>query len=119
MFSYAVRSKMGKCVYCKCQLADDSVFDVCKSCGFMVWGEKMYSAIIQNMTKAKEAGDLYQGSISIESNPHASKAQSKLPTKQQNTALQSMAQEAVKLQEEIKQTPSMNLPAQELLEEPW
>ncbi len=82
----------------------------------------MYAAIIQNMTKAKEAGDLYQGSISINENkPQVSKTQSMTPTNQQNMALQSTAQETVKLQEKQKEETlsSMNLPAEELLKERW
>ena len=56
---------MGKnCVYCKRQLEDNSIIDVCNSCGNKVWGEKMFSAIISNMQKAKDIGDLYQGSVS-------------------------------------------------------
>ena len=54
---------VNNCIYCKCQLNDNSVFDVCRTCGFGVWGEKMFNAIVTNMTKAKESGDLYQGSI--------------------------------------------------------
>ena len=56
---------MGKnCVYCKRQLEDNSIIDVCNLCGNKVWGEKMFSAIIGNMQKAKDIGDLYQGSVS-------------------------------------------------------
>jgi hypothetical protein len=58
---------VNKCIYCKCQLNDDSVFDVCQPCGHGVWGERMFNAILQNMGKAKESGDLYQGSISSQS----------------------------------------------------
>lgn len=44
-------------------MEDDSVVDVCRSCGHKVWGEKMFKAIEDNMRKAKDAGDLYQGSV--------------------------------------------------------
>ena len=54
---------MAKCVYCKIQIPDNSVVDVCRKCGIGVWGEKMFNAIVQNMEGAKEAGDLYQGNV--------------------------------------------------------
>jgi len=53
-----------KCIYCKKQLGEDIIFDVCEVCGYQVWGPKMYQAIIDNMQSASDAGDLYQGSIS-------------------------------------------------------
>ena len=57
---------MGKrCIYCKIDIDDNSVVDVCVRCGHGVWGEKMFSAIIQNMENAREVGDLHQGSVSI------------------------------------------------------
>ena len=57
---------MGKrCIYCKTDIDDNSVVDVCVRCGHGVWGEKMFSAIIQNMENAREVGDLHQGSVSI------------------------------------------------------
>ena len=52
------------CIYCKTLLAEDSVVDVCQSCGHKVWGEKMFKAIQDNMQNAKDDGDLYQGSVS-------------------------------------------------------
>ena len=61
----AVRKMAKNCIYCKLPLEDSSVVDVCKSCGIGVWGEKMFSAIVQNMENAKEVGDLYQGSVGI------------------------------------------------------
>ncbi len=53
-----------KCIYCKSEIADESVIDFCKSCGVGVWGEKMFQAIVQSMEGAREAGDLFQGSVS-------------------------------------------------------
>ena len=47
-----------KCIYCKCDVAEESVIDFCERCGKGVWGEKMFNAIIQNMKEAKENGDL-------------------------------------------------------------
>ncbi len=54
---------MKKCVYCNCQLENESVIDVCKNCGKGVWGEKMFNAIVDNMKRAKDKGDLNQGSV--------------------------------------------------------
>ena len=53
-----------RCIYCKVDLSEDSVVDVCRRCGISVWGEKMFNAIIKNMEGARKAGDLYQGSVS-------------------------------------------------------
>src|SRR3989338_8266111 len=52
------------CFYCKAALTDNDVLDVCKRCGYQVWGEKMFATIVKNMENAKEAGDLNQGSVS-------------------------------------------------------
>ena len=52
---------MKKCIYCKCDISKDSVIDFCERCGKGVFGEKMLSAIIQNMEEAKKRGDLEQG----------------------------------------------------------
>ena len=41
-----------KCIYCKADLSDDSVVDVCRRCGIGVWGEKMFMTIVQNMQKS-------------------------------------------------------------------
>ena len=59
---------MAKCMYCNVELPENSVVDVCRSCGYQVWGEKMFSAIIENMENAKETGDLFQGSVTIQKN---------------------------------------------------
>jgi hypothetical protein len=53
-----------KCIYCKTDIADDSVIDFCKRCGVGVWGEKMFNAIVESMEKSQAAGDLFQGSVS-------------------------------------------------------
>lgn len=47
-----------KCIYCKCEISDDSVIDFCRRCGVGVWGEKMFSTIVDNMERAREKDDL-------------------------------------------------------------
>ncbi len=47
-----------KCIYCKEKIPEECVVDFCDRCGKAVWGEKMYKAIIENMEKARENGDL-------------------------------------------------------------
>ena len=51
---------MKKCIYCKCDVSEKSVIDFCERCGKGVFGEKMFSTIIQNMEEARERGDLDQ-----------------------------------------------------------
>jgi hypothetical protein len=50
-----------KCIYCKCELQDKSVIDFCDRCGYRVWGEQMFKAIVTNMERADKRGDLMQG----------------------------------------------------------
>ena len=52
------------CIYCKSEIDESSVVDVCMRCGHAVWGDKMFKAIIDNMESAKKSGSLEQGSIS-------------------------------------------------------
>ena len=52
-----------KCIYCKNEISNESVIDFCKRCGIGVWGEKMFNAIVESMEKARDAGDLHQGSV--------------------------------------------------------
>jgi len=52
-----------KCIYCKTEISDDSVIDFCQRCGIGVWGEKMFNAIVKSMENSRQAGDLYQGSV--------------------------------------------------------
>ena len=55
-------------MYCKKEISENSVVDVCFPCGIQVWGEKMFQAIIDNMKKARDDGDLYQGSVTEDAN---------------------------------------------------
>ena len=47
-----------KCIYCREKIDGSCVVDFCDRCGKAVWGEKMYAAIIENMEKARQKGDL-------------------------------------------------------------
>ncbi len=51
------------CMYCKNQIDEKSVIDVCQRCGIKVWGERMFNAIVQNMENARNDGNLFQGSV--------------------------------------------------------
>lgn len=62
-----------RCIYCKSEIADESVIDFCASCGVGVWGEKMFKAIVQSMESARDTGNLNQGSITENTNPRLSK----------------------------------------------
>ena len=52
-----------RCIYCKTDIDESSVMDVCSNCGIKVWGEKMFKAIVSNMESQREAGNLFQGSV--------------------------------------------------------
>ena len=56
-----------RCIYCKTEIDQNAVVDVCARCGHAVWGEKMFNAIIANMEGARDSGSLEQGSISTAS----------------------------------------------------
>ena len=47
------------CIYCKIEVDQNSVVDVCYRCGHAVWGEKMFKAIIENMEGARKSRLLY------------------------------------------------------------
>jgi len=51
---------MKKCMYCSNEIPDQSVIDFCERCGKGVFGERMLTAIIQNMSEARDRGDLDQ-----------------------------------------------------------
>jgi len=57
---------MKKCLYCSCELEDSVIVDFCERCGVGVFGPKMFRAIVKNMEKARDNGDLNQGIIGQE-----------------------------------------------------
>jgi len=54
---------MSRCVYCKTELEANCPLDVCQRCGVSVWGEKMFQAIKDNMSSARDKGSLEQGFV--------------------------------------------------------
>ena len=52
-----------KCIYCKADIAEESVIDFCDRCGTSVWGSKMLDAIKSSMEASKQRGDLEQGQV--------------------------------------------------------
>lgn len=53
-----------KCFYCKVDIGEGSVVGMCYKCMYQIWGEKMSRAIISNMEKEKDKGNLELGRIS-------------------------------------------------------
>jgi len=49
---------MKKCIYCGAEVHENSVIDFCENCGRRVWGDKMFAAILENMERARDNGDL-------------------------------------------------------------
>jgi hypothetical protein len=101
------------CIYCKTNVDDSSVIDFCRPCGIGVWGEKMFKTIVQNMENARDAGDLYQGSVSNSQDSSSDKTVQKSPTRvdenqikniqdnSNNNPLTSIAEDAMRSSEEI------------------
>ncbi|MBU0466196.1 MAG: hypothetical protein KJ718_02680 [Nanoarchaeota archaeon] len=93
-------------MYCKTNIDGNSVIDVCRRCGIGVWGSKMFNTIVENMEGAREAGDLYQGSVSD--------SQSQKTIKK--SGLSCIAEEAL-AQQEAQQSPDIVEEQLEALEE--
>ena len=58
-----------KCIYCKNEIREESVIDFCERCGIGVWGEKMFKTIVASMEKSRDSGNLFQGSVGVDSAP--------------------------------------------------
>lgn len=47
-----------KCVYCGEGISDGRSMEICDSCGFKVWGQKMFETIKRNTDDARDNEDL-------------------------------------------------------------
>jgi len=52
-----------KCIYCGTEISQDNVIDFCEKCGISAFGSKVFRAIVENMQKARDRGDLDQGNV--------------------------------------------------------
>jgi len=70
---------MKRCIYCKTLILEGSVIDFCDDCGYKVFGEKMLNVIKKNMERARERGDLFQGSCTLDENSNNERANPQKP----------------------------------------
>jgi hypothetical protein len=49
---------VNKCLYCKIELTDGRVVDICDCCGEGVWSKKMFATIKANTSEAMDNNDL-------------------------------------------------------------
>ncbi|MFH1585495.1 MAG: hypothetical protein ABIB79_01880 [archaeon] len=47
-----------KCLYCGCELSEESVIDFCERCGIGNFGKKIFDTLKHNMENARKNGDL-------------------------------------------------------------
>ena len=68
-----------RCIYCNYELEEGCVIDICETCMYKVWGEKMAGAIVDNMKREKANGNLELGKVG-DSNPKGVKSCEDLET---------------------------------------